>query len=167
MKLIVPTNKEGYLADKYTKHASSKYKKFDRPIVSFPIKIEDFPKETKCFSLHLVDYDSIPICGFMWIHWGAANIPVKLADIPEDASRKGLFLEGRNSNASPLLPLPEEISQGYAGPRPPVGTHNYLLTVYALDKELDLQEGFWLNDLIERSHEHEIGRAQIEIPVKA
>ena len=43
------------------------------------------------------------------------------------------------------------VAKGYIGPQPPTTVHHYTLTVYALDSELDLKEGFWLNELLHAS----------------
>ena len=47
------------------------------------------PKEARYLSRELIDYDTIPLIGFPFIHWLAANVPVT-NEIPEDFSRTAL-----------------------------------------------------------------------------
>lgn len=99
MKVNVPLD-HGFLPDKYAKKAAPEFQLKDHPIVSFPIDIQDAPAGTQTFALTLVDFDAIPVCGFAWIHWTAANIPVELNHLPENASRElHDFIQGNNSAA--------------------------------------------------------------------
>ena len=43
------------------------------PMRSLPFTIEHAPEGTRTFALTLLDYDSVPVAGFCWIHWLAAN----------------------------------------------------------------------------------------------
>lgn len=160
----------GYLADKYTKHASDSEKIDGSPVISFPIEIKDVPEGTQTLALTLLDYDDIPVDGFTWIHWIAANMPADITEIPEDNSQK-LFLpmiQGKNSTAGKYFNNENPVTSAhYAGPYPPVGTHNYELTLYALDTTLDLKDGFWLNELRDAMKDHMIDGARISFPVKA
>lgn len=69
--------------------------------------------------------------------------------IPENASHSGefSFVQGSNSCLSRAEETSEEVIRGYIGPCPPDKDHRYTLTVYALDCELDLQPGFYFNEL--------------------
>ena len=46
-----------------------------KPSRSFPILVTDAPKEAKTLAVFFRDYDSVPVCGFTWIHRLAANLP--------------------------------------------------------------------------------------------
>ena len=77
MKISCPFDDQ-ILPDLYTK--ASDVKVAEKPVVSFPFIIEEAPENTKTFAWTFVDYDSIPVCGFTFIHWVVANVPAsKLA----------------------------------------------------------------------------------------
>ena len=59
------------------------------------------------------------------------------------------MVQGRNSNWSPMAHGSDNphVHSRYCGPQPPDATHSYTLNVYALDCELGLPEGFYLNEL--------------------
>ncbi len=168
MKISV-TLVDGFLNEKYSKFAPDEFKLNGTPIVSFPIKLEEIPAEAKSLALTFIDYDSIPVCGFAWIHWTAANIPAHIAEIPENASAKEFvnMVQGTNSCASPIArETDRRIICRYAGPTPPDKDHKYTLTVYALDSILDLKEGFYLNEFMEKINGHIIQADKFIIPAR-
>ena len=167
MKVDVPLEK-GFLPDKYGFKAPAEFQLDGHPIVSFPLVIQNAPLQTETFALRLIDYDAIPVCGFPWIHWTAANIPVELNHLPEDASQElHNFIQGKNSAAGSLINGKAAITECYIGPHPPKGVHNYTLTVYALDTKLPLHNGYWFNELREAMKEHILATAEIELPYEA
>ncbi len=87
MKVTVPTIK-GYLADQYGKYAEPADMHKGTPTRSFPIEISDAPAGTQTFALQLIDFDAVPVSGFPWIHWTAANIPKGTTLIPDNASHQ-------------------------------------------------------------------------------
>ncbi|WP_285023793.1 YbhB/YbcL family Raf kinase inhibitor-like protein [Lactococcus garvieae] len=145
--------KNNFLPDKYSKFADESNLYNEQPITSFPISVSDIPKGTKFLSLSLIDYDAIPVCGFPWIHWTVANIPV-LSDsleIPENFSNiaQDPVIQGTNSFASPFVGITDKkIVQKYVGPTPPDKDHTYSLSVTAYSEALDLKEGFYWNELL-------------------
>ncbi|WP_054655847.1 YbhB/YbcL family Raf kinase inhibitor-like protein [Lentilactobacillus kisonensis] len=158
------------LADKYGKYASPADKISDGPVISFPVKITDVPKDAKSLALTLVDWDAIPVSGFMWIHWTAANISPTITEIPENNSQqlKVPMIQGRNSTAGGLIGNNNPITAWhYNGPVPPDKTHNYHLSIYALDTKLPLQNGFWLNELQDAMRGHILETAEFVIPSRA
>ena len=167
MKVKVEFNDQGYLPDKYTKHTSASLRVDGKPAVSFPFEVDDLPKGTKTLALYMKDFDSVPVCGFVWIHWLAANIDASHTSIPENMRLKPQFdlVQGRNSNASKFLSREIGPKIGYTGPQPPVGVHDYTLTVYALDTKLDLSEGYWLNEFLKKADNHILEKQNINLPV--
>lgn len=168
MKISIPLE-TGWLPDRYTKHASTADKIDGRPYVSFPIQIKDVPTKAQSLALVLTDADAIPVCGFTYIHWVAANLEPTTTLIPENASHAELIpmTYGHNSLAGQLLNVQDPmVNQHYVGPTPPDKPHNYQLTMYALDQKLDLQDGFWLNELEKASKGHVLAETNVSLPVK-
>ncbi|CAM1359581.1 YbhB/YbcL family Raf kinase inhibitor-like protein [Tenacibaculum xiamenense] len=89
------------------------------------------PAETKSFAITMYDPDAPTGSG--WWHWLVFDIPTNISSIPTNAGNVSLNL------------LPKEVVQsitdygtrGYGGPCPPQGHgfHQYIITVYALNKE--------------------------------
>lgn len=161
----------GLLADKFGKYAPEQDRLEGFPVRSFPIEIEGVPQNAQSLAVEFIDFDAIPVGGFCWIHWTACNVPANTALIPEDASRTGAvpMVQGRNGNWSPMAhgsdnPL---VHSRYCGPQPPDATHSYTLNVYALDCELDLSEGFYLNELRRAMKGHVLEKATVELPSRA
>lgn len=170
MNVSVPLE-NGMLPDKYGKHAPAAYQLEGHPIVSFPIAIEDVPDAAKSLALVFVDFDAIPVGGFCWIHWLACNIPADTTLIPENASASGVLpcVQGSNSDWSPLAGgwTDPRIIHRYAGPYPPDKDHVYTLTVYALDTELNLAEGYFLNEFRRAIEGHVLDKAVVDLPSRA
>lgn len=57
----------------------------------------------------------------------------------------------------------QKIIEHYAGPTPPDKNHQYTLTVYALDDKLNLNNGFYLNDLLKAIEGHILEIAETKI----
>lgn len=160
---------DNLLPDKYGKYAAAEDIKNGKPIISFPIKLSDIPADAKTIALTFTDPDSIPVCGFEWIHWTIANIPSSQVNIPENFSQlaKSPVVQGKNSSASPLLDGPKDVAVGYNGPYPPDQIHDYVLKAFALDDNLDLENGFWMNQLLHKMDGHVLATAQKTIPSRA
>jgi len=95
--------------------------------VSPAVGWSDVPTGTQSFVLTIIDRH--PIAN-NWIHWNVINIPPTVREITEQATglHRGLppgSMELRNSYGE----------NGYGGPNPPrgSGSHNYEITVQALD----------------------------------
>ncbi len=126
----------GVILDKYGKRG--KKQRFGMPTLSLPFEIVGAPKETKGFAVIFDDPDSVKVCGKVWIHWLIANLhKTKVED--DDSENSFDFLQGRNSWND----------NSYGGPCPPDAPHNYRLTVYALNQDLDLTGNFSLEHLKE------------------
>lgn len=84
-------------------------------------------------------------------HWVLFNIPPGITEIPADAHSDAVpGIRGANGRGT----------LGYIGPCPPPqyepSEHRYVFTLYALDIELDLQEGATKEQVLEAMH----GRAK-------
>ena len=64
------------IPDIYTKAAPRENCVDGTPVVSFPFYVDSLAADTQYLHWELVDPDSIPVCGFEWIHWTVANVPV-------------------------------------------------------------------------------------------
>lgn len=116
---------------------------------------ENVPANSVSFALVLEDKDAYPVTGgFSWIHWLAANI--KRSELKENESQNAKdFLQGINSWTSIQgNNQSKELSCYYGGMTPPDKPHLYELHVFALDKLLDLQNGFLLNELYHEMEDH-------------
>lgn len=116
---------------------------------SFHISWKDLPHGTKSLALNFYDDDAIPVAGFTWVHWLVANINPALNELSINASidLKDELIQGKNSWASGLLPKEVQDHDAlFGGPAPPNEDHEYTLEVYALDKTLNLENGFLGND---------------------
>lgn len=153
------------IPDIYAKAAPQTHKVDDTPIVSFPFYIDDIDPRVRYLHWEMVDPDSIPVCGFEWIHWSVANLPIDALmydfndshalAIPEDFSRSipamiPETLQGRTSAASKLVQNTNPSAfMRYNGPQPPDKDHEYVLNIWGAQKPLEnLQEGFWLNEML-------------------
>lgn len=171
MKASTPLTAEGMLPDLYGKFAPEDAMIDGHPSVSFPIDISDVPENAASLALAFVDFDAVPVGGFCWIHWLACNIDPAVGHIPENASALECIsmVQGSNSDWSPLAGSCDDprVIHRYAGPYPPDATHDYTLTVYALDCMLDLDEGYFLNDFRRAIRGHVIEKVELELPSRA
>lgn len=155
MKVTLPLDNQNYLLDIYGKYSAQSDRSADNCILSFPISIANVPNNAQSLALAFYDFDSIPVCGFMWIHWLACNIDPSVTEIPEGAARNLQWraIQGSNSVVSRFNETVQEVGiqeaqriiQGYIGPCPPDTDHQYTLRVYALDTTLDLEPGYFAN----------------------
>lgn len=99
MQIQVKLDK-GYLPDEYAKYAS--VKEAGNPVVSFPFTLTGLPEGSKYLAWSLVDYDSIPVCGFAWIHWLASDVPA-VSEIPADFSRTTGYAPGLQQYRFPFF----------------------------------------------------------------
>ncbi|MGL5439056.1 MAG: YbhB/YbcL family Raf kinase inhibitor-like protein [Filifactoraceae bacterium] len=144
----------GQIDLKFGKHGSQ-FNESGMPTYSLPFKIEAAPKNTVSFALVLEDKDAFPVSGgFSWIHWTAANIT--RTELKENESQTAKdFVQGVNSWTSMQGgQQSKELSSFYGGMAPPDAPHLYELHVYALDTTLDLENGFYMNNLYKKMDGH-------------
>ena len=124
-------------------------------LIGCPLKIEEAPERTVSFAVVLEDKDAYPVTGgFAWIHWLAANITRQ--ELKENESQTAHdFIQGCNSWTSIQgNNQSKELSCFYGGMTPPNQAHTYELHVFALDCLLDLETGFYLNELYHKMERH-------------
>lgn len=155
----------GYFKDEIG-HRGTHFLKNIMPNYSFHLEWEDLPVNTKSLALMFIDHDAIPVCGFTWVHWLAANIDPTLNELPENASATLNLLEGVNSWNSGIIPaewqLNKEDATRFGGCAPPDKEHLYTIQLYALDTQLDLPRGFTMNELLKAMKGHVLDEATLE-----
>lgn len=137
--------------------------RFGIPMRSFPLEWYDVPPETESFALVCIDYDNVEDEGVPWIHWLAANIPGNQRSLRENAAAEGSLSQGINSWALPYGPyedIPAELTVGYGGPAPG-RTHEYEITLYALECYIPVEQGFYYSTLRKEIFKHKIEEATI------
>lgn len=175
MQIKVTLDEKGMVPDRYAKYADAAHLYQGCPTTSFPFEVEGVPQDARSLAVTFTDYDSIPVCGFTWIHWVAAGIDACYAKggriaFPEDASNAGAFgmVQGKNSSASRLVGSSDPLlTCRYNGPQPPDATHVYTLRVYALDVMPQLAEGFWANELVHVLRGHVTDWAGANLPARS
>lgn len=119
---------------------------------------ENPPAGTKSFAITCYDPDAPTGSG--WWHWGVANLPASLSELPSGAgSDKGGLPAGAVQTRTDFG------KAGYGGAAPPQGEHHrYQFTVYALDVEqLEVSEessGAYLGFNL---HFHTLGKASLTV----
>jgi len=133
------------------------------PTFSLPFEVKNVPQGTVSLALVLEDKDAYPVTGgFAWIHWLAANIT--RFDIKDNESQTAKdFIQGMNSWTSIQGgEQSKELSCYYGGMTPPDKPHIYELHVFALDKMLNLEQGFLLNELFREMDGHILEQATLK-----
>jgi len=111
-------------------HIPAKYT-CDGDDINPPFVISGVPEGTQSITLIMDDPDvpkSIREDG-IWDHWVVFNIPANTTEIKEGVEPEGIHGRGTSGNL------------GYHGPCPPDREHRYFFKLYALDVELNLEEG--------------------------
>jgi len=114
--------------------------------ISPELNIEDVPSNAK--SLVLINDDPDAPVG-TWDHWIVFNVKPDIKKINENEEPIGVA--GKNSWGR----------TGYGGPCPPSGTHRYFFKIYALDTELNLQEGSTKQEIEKAMGGHIIEKAEL------
>lgn len=150
---------DGFLADKYG-CKGTEFSEGNVPSLSFPLKIESAPAGTASFAVIFDDPDSVPPCGFKWVHWLVSGLTIP--ELKENASRENKdIIQGANSWYQHGLSDKNKASY-YGGPYPPDGTHTYVITVLALDFIPVLRTGFTCDDLMKVSENHILAKAVLK-----
>ncbi len=124
----------------------------DGPDVSPELSWSGVPEAAKSLALICDDPDA-PMG--TWVHWVLFNIPSSAngltAEIPSHASLENGARHGTNDFRR----------LGYGGPCPPGGTHRYFFKLYALDTELNLDNGVTKAQLVEAMKGHILAEGQL------
>ena len=144
----------GVIQDRYGKYGQQ-HNRSGVPTCSLPLEIHDAPQGTRSFALFLEDKDACPVSGgFSWVHWVAANITDTRVEENASQNHPG-FVQGLNSWVSLLGGRQDPaLCACYGGMAPPNEPHVYELHVYALDTLLDLEDGFWFNQMFRQMEGH-------------
>ncbi|MCK5710702.1 MAG: YbhB/YbcL family Raf kinase inhibitor-like protein [Deltaproteobacteria bacterium] len=132
-------------AFQHTKEIPSEYT-CDGSDVSPELNIEGVSENAK--SLVLIN-DDPDAPGRTWDHWIVFNIPAHVTKIEKGKEPEGVA--GTNGWGR----------TGYGGPCPPSGTHRYFFKLYALDTDLELEEGSTKEDIEAVMAGHIIESAQL------
>lgn len=161
MKVTSSGITDGVIHDQYGKRGE--VNEFGMPVRSLPLEFVDAPENTQSFAVYLEDKDAFPVSGgFAWVHWLAANIEGPL--LAENASRNpGNMVQGPNSwmSAQGGSQAPDQCAC-YGGMMPPDKEHLYEINVYALDRMLNLENGFHLNELFHAMEGHVLAHAVLK-----
>lgn len=116
------------------------------------------PEGTKSFAITCYDPDAPTGSG--WWHWGVANIPANVTELPQGAGSGKAALP-----AGAVQTRTDFGKAGYGGAAPPKGeSHRYHFTVYALDVDtLEVNEeasGAYLGFNI---HFHSLGKSSLTV----
>ncbi|WP_373741490.1 YbhB/YbcL family Raf kinase inhibitor-like protein [Neisseria sp.] len=159
MNITSSAIENGVFADKYGKRGSQ-IGANGMPTLSIPFEISGAPETAKSFAVVLDDKDAVTAAGFVWIHWLIADL--KRTSVAENDSITATdYVQGANSWASVLGQLDVSQASCYGGMAPPNCRHRYDLTVYALDTELNLPQGFRFNDLHYAMQGHILAQATV------
>lgn len=113
--------------------------------VSPPLAWRGAPPETQSYAVICHDPDAPLVSpgGYGYVHWVLYNLPAATTSLAE-GTRDGT--SGLSDFGKP----------GYGGPMPPPGhgTHHYYFWVLALDRDLKLQPGLTMRQLLERVEPH-------------
>jgi len=149
----IETTFNNILPLKFGKGANKEDIKQGNPVRSFGFEVKNLPIGTKYIAFTLIDYDAIPVCGFPWIHWSVTDLRTSTDSIKieENVSQTNELIQGKNSFASPFLTDDfSEIDSVFVGPTPPDKDHKYTLKVFALSEKTKLNNGFLVNELLDR-----------------
>lgn len=109
---------------------------FDGQNQSPELSWDHVPAGTKTFAVTIYDMDAPTGHGF-W-HWVIFNIPTDVRELPTGAGTP----EGYLAPSEAVQSLNDTGKPGYFGMAPPPGPpHRYVITVYAVDKKLNLGPG--------------------------
>jgi len=119
--------------------------------ISPALTISEVPATAKSLVL-LMDDPDVPKhlrADGMWNHWIVFNIPAVISEIMEGHEPPGIQGRGTSNNLE------------YHGPCPPDREHRYFFKLYALDAELDLDEGVSKTEVETAMTGHVIKRAEL------
>lgn len=138
MKIKSIFSNNGKIPAKYTSDGEN---------INPPLEITELPDRTKTITLIIDDPDAFV---GTWTHWIIWNIPVKSTAIKIK----------ENSNPG-IQGLNDFKKLNYGGPAPPSGTHRYFFKIYAIDTELNLEEGTTRQELERTMQTHILEKTEL------
>ena len=115
------------------------------------LRLEHTPSGTKAIAIVMDDPDAMKAVGKVWVHQIMYS-SWSIGDMTEhDSSEFDEMIYGKNDFGE----------LGYGGPAPPDGRHTYIFKAYALDTELDLDEGFSKQELENAMKGHILAEAKL------
>ena len=128
------------------------------------IHFKNIPENTKSIGLIMDDPDAMAAVGKIWVHWlfyertddGTAEIRRLHPDMPESYLKMVSTL-----NSMKIFGKNDFGELRYGGPAPPDKRHTYIFKAYALDVELDLNEGYSKQELEDAMKGHIIAEAKL------
>ncbi|WP_325312953.1 YbhB/YbcL family Raf kinase inhibitor-like protein [Kingella oralis] len=159
MQVHTSAIENGVFHDRFGKRGSD-FSPNGMPSRSIPFSISDAPAGTQSYAVVLDDKDAVTAAGFVWIHWLIADLTATSVPENDSIAAQG-YTQGANSWASVLGELSIAEASAYGGMVPPNYPHRYDLTVYALDTQLNLPQGFRYNDLHYAMQGHILATASV------
>jgi hypothetical protein len=125
--------------------------------VSPQIQWTGAPGGTKSYALLTTDWDApSPSLRLLAVsHWVLYNIPAGVNEVPEKASNDDLKKQGIT------VGLNIGGTEGYTPPCPPLGRHQYIFRVYALDVDQIHPESNTRNAVMDAMHGHVLGYGEL------
>jgi Raf kinase inhibitor-like YbhB/YbcL family protein len=160
MKVTSTAIVDGVMDPQYGKYGTQKGP-HGRCTRSFPLLIEDAPEGTVSFAIIMEDKDAIPLNGYSWIHWTVANL-TRTALAANESITATDFVQGLNSLCGKIANVDKELAVGYQGPGAPERPHIYETHVFALDTMLDIEQGFYMNELYWKMKGHILEQYTLE-----
>ena len=125
----------------------------DEQDMSPPLIWDEPTLETQSFALIMDDLDAP---GGVFTHWTVFNIPADSRElqeaVPVESQLSSGALQGKNDFGR----------TGYGGPCPPPGySHQYQVTLYALDQLLDLKMSASKNEVLNAMQGHILGQGRL------
>lgn len=124
--------------------------------ISFPLRWSGVPAGTRSLALIVEDPDAPdPRAPRMtWIHWVAYDIPPGSGGLP-DGDNASAFPAGMRQGLNSWQ------RTGYGGPCPPIGTHRYVIRLFALDTRLGDLDHPTREKLVRAMRGHVLARARL------
>ena len=105
----------------------------------------DYTNSSESIALIMDDPDAMAAVGKVWVHW----LFYQSVDIRD------------SSDLEPVYGKTDFGEIGYGGPAPPDKRHTYVFKAYALNKKLDLKEGYSKQELEDAMKGHIIVEANL------
>ena len=120
--------------------------------ISPPLAWDSVPANAQALALIADDPDAP---GKTWVHWVVFDMPATTKSLPENVPPQETIAGGGKQGTTDFRKV------GYGGPCPPSGTHRYYFKVYALDKELGLDNKATKDQVLKAMEGHILAQGQL------